>query len=297
LSPELPEVESIRRGLEPRVKGRRIERAEARLKKQVRNMPARGFERRLAGQRIVDVGRRGKFLLLRLDRDILVVHLGMTGQLTYWDHSKREDPGFVVLPHTGLQKTATQHPIDKHTHALFYLDGGDRIQYRDIRQFGHLYLFGPGELEKFQPIRRLGIEPLSPAYTWKAFRSAMADKRGALKPMLLSQRPVVGLGNIYADEALFKAKLHPLQKAERVTEKGWKALFAAIPAVLKQGLKFGGTTLMDYRDALGGKGSNQERLKAYGRAGEPCLRCGRRLKKIIVSQRSTVFCPSCQPRH
>jgi formamidopyrimidine-DNA glycosylase len=112
--------------------------------------------------------------------------------------------------------------------------------------------------------------------------------------MLLSQRPIAGLGNIYVDEALFRAGLHPLQKAERLSLAQLKALHRAIPAVLKQGLKFGGTTLMDYRDALGGKGSNQERLKAYGRAGQPCLRCRRTLVKTLVSQRSTVHCPSCQ---
>jgi formamidopyrimidine-DNA glycosylase len=122
----------------------------------------------------------------------------------------------------------------------------------------------------------------------------MRPKRGALKPMLLSQAPVAGLGNIYADEALFRAGLHPLQRAERLGRPQLKALHRAIPAVLRQGLKFGGTTLMDYRDALGGKGSNQERLKAYGRSGQPCLRCGKTLRKITVSQRTTVFCPACQ---
>jgi formamidopyrimidine-DNA glycosylase len=292
--PELPEVESIRRGLDPHIKGRVISAVELRLPKQLKKMKPAEFVERLQGQAITGTGRRGKFLMLNLKDDVLVIHLGMTGQVTYWDHRKKDDAGFVVLPHTGLQKTATQHAPDKHTHALFHLKGGDRIQYRDIRQFGHLHLIKRSDLENFRPMARLGAEPLEPSFSFAAFKKMMSGRRGQLKAMLLSQRPVAGLGNIYVDEALFRAKLHPRRKAETLKEADLKALHLAIPAVLKQGLRFGGTTLMDYRDAMGGKGSNQERLKAYGRAGQPCVRCGKTLKKIIISQRSTVFCPSCQ---
>lgn len=292
--PELPEVESIRLGLDPRIKNRVIERAELRLAKQLRGMKPAEFAARVAGRTISGTGRRGKYLMILLDGETMVIHLGMTGQVTYWDHTKEDQNEFVVLPHTGLQKAAGQHAPDKHTHLLFHLKGGDRIQYRDIRQFGYVRLFAPGEIEKFKSISRLGLEPLDRAFTFAAFKKAMAGRRGALKAMLLSQSPIAGLGNIYVDEALFRAGLHPRRKAETLKEPQLKALFKAIPAVLRQGLKFGGTTLMDYRDAMGGKGSNQERLKAYGRAGEPCARCGRALKKILVSQRSTVFCPACQ---
>jgi formamidopyrimidine-DNA glycosylase len=292
--PELPEVESIRRGLDPKIRGRLIERVEIRLPKQVRGMGAREFQARLEGARIEGTQRRGKFLIILLDRETWVIHLGMTGQVTYWDHTRRDSPEFVVLPHTGLQKTPTQHAPDKHTHALVHLQGGDRIQYRDIRQFGYMRLFKPGGLASFKSMARLGMEPLGEGFSLAAFAKAMQGKRGALKPMLLSQHPVAGLGNIYVDEALHRAGLHPLQGAERLSKAQLKALHRAIPAVLRQGLKYGGTTLMDYRDALGGKGGNQERLKAYGRAGEPCRRCGKTLKKIMVSQRSTVFCPACQ---
>lgn len=292
--PELPEVESIRLGLHPKISGRLIERVEVRLSKQVRKMTVREFSGRLTGLRIADTSRRGKFLMILLEGETLVIHLGMTGQVTYWDRKKSDAATFVVSPHTGLQKTPTQHAPDKHTHVLIHLDGGDRIHYRDIRQFGYLRLFKPEALAEFKSISRLGLEPLDGAFTFKAFKAALKNKRGALKPMLLSQTPIAGLGNIYVDEALFRAGLHPRQTAENLKERQLKALYQAIPAVLKQGLKYGGTTLMDYRDALGGKGSNQERLKAYGRAGEPCVRCSRKLVKIIVSQRSTVFCPSCQ---
>lgn len=294
--PELPEVESIRRGLDPRIKGRTVSHVDVHLSKQIRGMSVREFGARMAGRRITGTARRGKFLQLLMDGETLLIHLGMTGQVTFWDHTKDDAKNFVVLPHTGLQKTPTQHAPDKHTHVLIHLKGGDRIQYRDIRQFGYLRLFKPEEVEAYASIARLGIEPLDEAFTFAAFSAAMKRKRGVLKAMFLSQFPVVGLGNIYVDEALHLAQVHPLQRAERLNEKQLKALHKAIPAVLKQGLKFGGTTLMDYRDALGGKGSNQERLKAYGRAGEKCLRCGKTLKKIMVSQRSTVFCPSCQKK-
>ena len=265
-----------------------------RLAKQVRHMGVREFCARLSGQRILGTARRGKFLMILLDSETLVIHLGMTGQVTYWDHSAQDSPGFVVLPHTGLQKTPTQHAADKHTHVLIHLQGGDRIQYRDIRQFGYMRLFKPGELPLFKSMSRLGLEPLEAGFSFAAFKGAMEARRGALKAMLLSQVPIAGLGNIYADEALFRAKLHPCQKVERLNEVQLRALFKAIPAVLKQGLKFGGTTLQDYRDAFGVKGSNQERLKAYGRSGQACLRCGKTLKKMMVSQRSTVYCPACQ---
>jgi formamidopyrimidine-DNA glycosylase len=293
--PELPEVETIRRGLEPRVKGRRIARAEVRLKKQVRGLPAAAFQKALAGRRILAVGRRAKFLLFRLEGGLtLLGHLGMSGQISYWDHRKPDSERFVVSPLTGLQRTPQQHAVDKHTHALLHLDGGDRIQYRDTRQFGYLRLLPNGQVEALPSIARLGIEPLGPAFTWAAFSAALGKRRGGVKALLLGQAAVVGLGNIYADEACYRARLHPRQTLERMKEPQRRALFEAIPAVLNQALDNGGTTLMDFRQADGQHGLNQDRLLAYGRAGEPCGRCGATMKSLQVSQRTTVFCPTCQ---
>jgi formamidopyrimidine-DNA glycosylase len=292
--PELPEVESIRLGLHPKIKGRVITHVELRLPKQLRHMKPAIFCARLKGRRISSTARRGKFLMILVEEDTLVIHLGMSGQVTYWDHRRKDDGAFSVHPITGLQRVARQHAPDKHTHALLHLEGGDRIQYRDIRQFGYLALFGPGELAGFKSMARLGLEPLDKAFSYSAFAAAMATKRGMLKALLLSQTPIAGLGNIYVDEALFRAKLHPRLRAEKLKIPELKALFEAIPQVLRQGLKNRGTTLMDYRNADGTKGSNQERLLAYGRAGLACKRCGKTLKKILVSQRTTVFCPACQ---
>ena len=293
--PELPEVETIRRGLEPRVKGRRIARAELRLKKQLRGMPAPAFEKALAGLRILGLERRAKFLLFRLDAGLtLLAHLGMSGQISYWDHRRKDSDRFQVSPLTGLQRSPVQHPVDKHTHALLHLEGGDRIQYRDTRQFGYLRLLPSPDVAALPSLRRLGLEPLDPGFTWQSFSAALAGRRGGLKALLLGQTAVVGLGNIYSDEACFRAGLHPRQKVERLSAPQRRALFEAIPAVLNQALDLGGTSLMDYRQADGQHGLNQERLLAYGRAGEPCARCGRELKSIQVSQRTTVYCPACQ---
>ncbi len=293
--PELPEVEFLRRSLDPHIKGRVIQSVDLRLAKQVRNLGAAEFCRRLTGQRILSTSRRGKYLLIHLKGEVLVVHLGMSGQVSFWDHKKKGSGGFSVHPVTGLQRAVGQHEPDKHTHALFLLDHGDRIQYRDIRQFGRLLLLKPTAVDSFPTFARLGLEPLGRGFSYAAFRRAMQEKKGMAKALLLSQSTVAGLGNIYADEALFRARIHPKRRMETLSEDRWKALHKAIPEVLRQGLKNRGTTLMDYRSAEGAMGSNQERLLAYGRAGLPCKRCKTVLVKIQVSQRSSVFCPACQP--
>jgi formamidopyrimidine-DNA glycosylase len=293
--PELPEVETIRSGLEARVLGRTLVKAEIRLKKQVRGLSAARFEGLVAGRRIEALERRAKFLLFRLSgAKTLMVHLGMSGQLSYWDHRKEDNNGFVVSPLTGLQRTAGQHAVDKHTHALLHLDRGDRVQYRDTRQFGYLSLVDSDRVAALPSIKRLGLEPLGGGFTWEAFAEAMDGRRGMLKALLLNQSAVVGLGNIYADEACFEAGLHPRQPLERLSRPRRRALFAAVTTVLNQALGLGGTTFRDYRQSDGSHGLNQDRLKAYGRGGKPCLRCGTAMKKILVTQRGTVFCPNCQ---
>jgi formamidopyrimidine-DNA glycosylase len=293
--PELPEVETIRRGLEPKLLGRTLVRAEVRLRKQVRGSSASRFQSEAAGRTIVGLDRRAKFLLFRLSGGkTLLAHLGMSGQISYWDHRLPDTGNFVVSPLTGLQRTPGQHPVDKHTHALLHLDGGDRVQYRDTRQFGYLRLLDDAQVAALPSIRRLGLEPLGTGYTWDSFSRALQGRKGMLKALLLNQSAVVGLGNIYCDEACFEARLHPRQTLQRVGTAKRRALFAAVTTVLNQALGNGGTTFRDFRKSDGSHGLNQDRLKAYGRAGLPCLRCGTPLKKILVSQRGTVFCPKCQ---
>ena len=293
--PELPEVETIRRGLAPVIVGRTIVRAEVRLKKQVRGMSPARFATKMQGRRILSLGRRAKFLLFGLDQELtLVGHLGMSGQISYWDHRKDDSQSFMISPLTGLQRSPGQHAVDKHTHILLHLDGGDRIQYRDIRQFGYLKLLATDEVPMLPSLQRLGLEPLDPSFSWASFSAALAKHHGMLKALLLNQSAVVGLGNIYADEACFRSGLNPKQRVERLKEPQRRALFEAIPAVLNQALANKGTTLMDYRTSDGGYGQNQDSLLAYGRAGQPCSRCGKILLKTQVSQRTTVYCPRCQ---
>jgi formamidopyrimidine-DNA glycosylase len=293
--PELPEVETIRRGLSAQALGRTLVRAEVRLAKQVRGSKAPAFERGVAGRRIEAFERRAKFLLLRLSGEkTLMVHLGMSGQVSFWDHRKPESDRFVVSALTGLQRTAGQHPVDKHTHVLLHLDRGDRIQYRDPRQFGYVRLVDSAAVDALPSIRRLGLEPLGAGFTAEAFEAALRGRRGMLKALLLNQSAVVGLGNIYSDEACFAAGVHPRQKVEKLTAADRRRLFAAVQSVLAQALGHGGTTFRDFRASDGSHGQNQRHLKVYGRGGMACLRCGATLKKILVSQRGTVFCPKCQ---
>jgi formamidopyrimidine-DNA glycosylase len=293
--PELPEVETIRRSLAAHVVGRTITRAEVRLKKQVRGGSVAAFERGLAGRKIKALKRRAKFLLFELaGGQTLLGHLGMSGQISYWKKGKADSDAFVVSPLTGLQRSPGQHAVDKHTHILLHLSGGDRIQYRDPRQFGYMKLLDTDKVPLLPSLARLGIEPLDEGFTWESFSKALGKHRGMLKALLLNQAAVVGLGNIYADEACHRAGLHPKQKVERLKEAQRRALFEAIPAVLNTALANKGTTLMDFRSADGEHGLNQDELKAYGRAGEPCFKCGSELGKIQVSQRTTVYCPHCQ---
>jgi formamidopyrimidine-DNA glycosylase len=257
-------------------------------------MKPEDFIRGLKGRRIRSLDRRGKYLIFQLDKGTLVGHLGMTGQLTYWRKGIKDSPVFVKHPLTGLQKTPSQHAIDKHTHLLLNLDNGDRLQYRDIRQFGHWRLFKKDEWSLHPSLKKLGLEPLGPQYTWARFQTAFAGRRGKIKALLLSQGPVAGLGNIYADEALHAAGILPMKRAENLTGPQWRALFRAIPRVLKKALSRGGTTFSDFRGADGRPGRGARVLRVYGRFGKKCFRCGAGLKKTRVSQRTTVYCPGCQ---
>lgn len=293
--PELPEVEVIRRGLEKHLQGTII--------REVELQPCRIFQmsrpRRslavLKSQTIQQIGRRGKYLIWKLDQHLLVVHLGMTGQFTVRIPELADSPRFLRHPTTGLQRIR-QHAPDRHTHLQLHLRDGRSAFYRDIRKFGRVYLFRKSDSGLETLFSRLGLEPLSTAYRWEPFAAALKGRRTTVKALLLNQSIVAGIGNIYADEILFQARIHPLRRVNslRLFEKS--RLFEAIAEVLERGIRFGGTTLRDYVASDGQRGSHQHELKVYGRQGQPCLRCRRVLKKIVVAQRGTHFCPHCQPR-
>jgi formamidopyrimidine-DNA glycosylase len=233
-------------------------------------------------------------LLLELDADCLVFHMGMTGQLTFWDKT-RDDGRFYRQPTTGLQRVR-QHRPDRHTHLSLWFTDGNAVHFRDIRKFGSVRLVRRSQLAALDVLQRLGPEPLGPEFHFKPFRRALRRTRRAIKAVLLDQQVVAGLGNIYADEALFAAGLRPFWQANNLSHDETQRLFEAIPVVLEKGIHFGGTSLRDYIDSDGARGSNQEELLVYGRGGEPCRVCGTPIQRIVLAQRSTHYCPSCQRR-
>ncbi len=277
--PELPEVETVRRGLEPRLVGRTLERVEildGRLTSPDDPMMI-GME--LDGDRVTGIGRRGKYLLIGLESGrTLVVHLRMTG----WFHHRA---------------AGAADPDVRHLRARIALDDGALLLYSDQRRFGTMRLIDPGGLDEYLS-RRAGPEPLSPGWTWQRLRSAIAGRTASIKATLLNQRIVAGVGNIYADEALWEARIHPERLAGSLRTAEIKRLHAAVIAVLERGIEAQGASIRDYRGVDGQAGSMQERFNAYDREGEPCPRCGHPIRKIRVAQRGTYFCPHCthQPR-
>jgi formamidopyrimidine-DNA glycosylase len=274
--PELPEVETIRADLAGRLIGRTItggaffwDRTAGRPEAD----PA-GVLRGIHGRTIRAAERRGKFLALRLSGGAaLVVHLRMTGRLR--------------LQPAGTARAGSLR-------ALFTLDDGSELHFEDQRKFGRIY-FAEDEPALADVLRKLGPEPLDGGFTPETFREQLRGRRMQLKPLLLDQRFVAGLGNIYVDEALFRARLHPLRRSDTLTDDEIARLHAAIGDALRQGIANRGTTLADYRDAWGTAGLNRERLLVFRRDGKPCPRCGTPIEKIRVGQRGTHFCPTCQP--
>jgi formamidopyrimidine-DNA glycosylase len=273
--PELPEVETVKTTLNRLVAGKTIARVTVSLPRIIhRPDDVERFRAELAGRTIRRVERRGKFLRLILDGAVLVSHLRMEGRYGVY---------------------ASETPIEKHTHVIFHFTDGTELRYRDVRQFGTMHLFAAGEDERSEPLSKLGLEPLDPAFTHEAFRAAAAGRSTRIKPLLLDQTVVAGLGNIYVDEALFAAGIHPERPASTLTDGEWRRLRDSIVAVLREAVALGGSSVKSYVNGQGEMGMFQLRLKAYGRKNEPCLTCGTPIRKIAVGGRGTHFCPVCQP--
>jgi formamidopyrimidine-DNA glycosylase len=291
--PELPEVETIRRALVEPLEGHRIRSAELTLPRLLLGFPAADFALKLKGQRIRAVLRRGKYLILELDKDSLILHLGMTGQLTHAAPEAPVDARFLRTV-TGLQKPVGAHPVDKHTHLILHLDGGGKLMFRDPRTFGKIMLV-PGKTWESHPrIRKLGPEPLTMKPAAHA-KNVPALSTRTVKALLLDQEFLAGVGNIYADEALFLAGIPPKRTVKSLKGPEKITLLEAVKTVLRKGIRYQGTTFSDYRQPDGSSGKNFERLMVYGRGGRPCRTCGTILHKTLVAQRGTVFCPTCQP--
>lgn len=291
--PELPEVETVRRSLLPYLPGRRIERFEIRDPFVLVRPSAEEFQRELQGATFERLERHGKQLIFHLQAQqplALLIHLGMTGQLTFRD-PQRSDVPFSRHAHTGLQRTL-QHPVDKHTHLSFYFAEGRAAHYRDIRKFGKWRLVAPRELDAI--LGELGPDPLTESWRLADFRGQVRASQRAIKAILLDQGVVAGVGNIYADEALFVAGIRPHTPGHKLSAARLGRLYQAVREVLQKGLEQGGTSLSDYVDGDGQPGRNQESLQAYGRYGLPCLQCGTVMGKTQVAQRTTTWCSRCQ---
>lgn len=275
--PELPEVETVRRGLKERAVGRRVAAVEVGHAQVIHGSPDE-FRAAIEGCRIEGVDRKGKALVLRLASEIggaphcLLVRLGMTGRV-------------VVVPR--------QTPLEPHTHVRLVLDDGAfEVRYRDARRFGRLRSCAPDELDAV--LARLG--PDAPQITLEQFLAALARRRGAIKTWLMNQQLLSGVGNIYADEALHRARIHPETVAGRLSPQAARRLLGALKQVLARAVELQGTSFRDYVDIEGRPGNFLPRLRVYQRTGEACRCCHTPIRRIVIAGRSTHFCPRCQPR-
>jgi formamidopyrimidine-DNA glycosylase len=286
--PELPEVETVVRQLEPEVEGRRIEALEVLDERWSRPVPGGELSETVGGARIEGLGRRGKYLLLALSGErTLVMHLRMTGNLILVEGEEMIDPSEGRRLYEAERSTSARH-----LRARFLLDDGRELWFTDPRRFGEAFLIDDADLAA--RFARLGVEPLSAEFTAEALGEMAAGRTAPLKSFLLDQSGVAGVGNIYADEALFRARLHPLSPAGSMKPEHLEALRAGVVAALEAGIDGGGASIDDYRDARGEKGRMQDEFLVHTRAGQPCPACGGEIARIVVSGRSTYFCPSCQ---
>ena len=272
--PELPEVETLRRALAPVLAGRLLERVRIDDPRLTRPFEPGGVARRLRGERISAVERRGKYLVLRFDSGrALLVHLRMTGSL-------RHAPGGRLA-------------ADPYRRAVVRLDDGSELGYRDVRRFGTWLLLEPGELEPYLA-GRLGPEPLDAAFRACDLAARLAGRRAPVKAAILDQRTLAGVGNIYADEALWRARVHPRREAGSLDAAEVRTLHRTIRDALRRGIARRGSTLRDYALPDGEPGGMQDEFRVYGREGEPCERCGTPVERIVVAGRGTWYCPACQ---
>jgi formamidopyrimidine-DNA glycosylase len=272
--PELPEVETVRAQLAPVLAGRTLRTVEILDERLTRPFDPGQVAAQLAGERVAQVERRGKYLVVGFESGlVLLVHLRMTGS-------------FLIAPSGEL-------PDDPHRRAVVTLDDGTDVTYRDVRRFGTWLIVDEDELDAYLE-SRLGEEPLGSRFTTRQLAQRLAGRRAPIKAALLDQRAVAGLGNIYADEALWYAAVHPLRAAGTLTGEEIAAVRRGVRRALRIGIRRQGATLSDYRTPNGAQGSMQDEFKVYGREGEPCLRCGGPIAKTRVGGRGTSYCPACQ---
>lgn len=274
--PELPEVETIVRTLRELVLQKKISSVSISWPQIIKHpVEIEQFADSLCGQTILSINRRGKFLIFYTELFALVSHLRMEGKYLL---------------------TNRDEPVDKHTHVIFHFTDGTELRYRDVRKFGTMHLYLKGEEFNVLPLSQLGPEPLGGQFDAQMFYQTLSQKKRSIKSVLLDQTVLAGLGNIYVDEALFKARIHPERPAESLSKKEAKLLHRQIIETLAEAVEKGGSTVRTYVNSQGQMGMFQLEHNVYGRKGEPCKICGTILERIVVGGRGTVFCPKCQKR-
>ena len=295
--PELPEVETIVADLRPHLVGRTIVRCELRFPTIVRHPEPELFVDSIAGLRIDAVGRRGKFILIALQGG--APGTGLAGPAASWgDVPPEQVGGRLLVVHLGmsgqLRLVGPETEIANHTHVILDLDDGKQLRYRDPRRFGRLLLGTQDELLASGTLPRLGPEPIDPGFDSDDLYRRFRNRRAPLKAVLLDQATIAGVGNIYADESLHRARLRPDRAAKSLSRKSVRRLHDSMRESLQVAIRNRGSSVDTYRDAWGEVGNQQEELQVYGRAGEPCFNCGRPLSVVRIAGRSTVFCRRCQ---
>jgi formamidopyrimidine-DNA glycosylase len=278
---ELPEVEVMRRDLEKEVVGKRIKSVEVKAHKNAmrairRHAKRKEFTDRLAGKKITKVDRKGKYVLLYLEGgDVLVVHFGMSGQF--------------------IRGTKRQQP-PPHTHVVFDFQTGGDLRFVDPRTFGELFVTPADDIGKVKELAHIAIDPLEDTFTWPQFSEVLAQRQAKLKPLLMDQKFIAGLGNIYSDEVLWAAGLRYDRMSDTLSSQEVRRLYRGLQEVLQESIRYRGTTLGDeaYVDLFGKPGEFQNELKVYGRKGLPCPRCRTAIEAVSLSGRNTYYCPQCQ---
>lgn len=279
IMPELPEVETIKKDLQKKIKGKKIKDVVVNVDKILEKPSLKEFIAKVDSRVIKEINRRGKYIIINLDsKEKLIIHLGMTGLLIY-----PYDRKFV------------ENKINpKHNHLIFTFTDDTQLVFNDVRRFGKVYLVS--NINEVEGIAKLGIEPLDENFTPEVFIRMMRKKKNKIKSLLMKQEFITGLGNIYVNEVLYRANIHPLRAASSLTEEEIGKLFREIKVVLSEAVEFRGSTVADeaYRDTDGEKGKFAEKLQVYARKGESCLKCGHSIEVLRIEGRSSFVCPRCQ---
>ena len=278
--PELPEVETIRRGLQRKIKNKQIKDIVVNVDKIIKKPSLEKFIAKTKGKKIKEVDRRGKYIIIHLDsKDKLIVHLGMTGLLIYpYDNKITEKE---IKP--------------KHNHLIFTFTDDTQLVFNDVRRFGKIFLVS--NIDEVESITKLGVEPLEDYFTEEVFIQVLNKKRKSkIKPFLMNQKFITGLGNIYANEVLYRSNIHPLRLISSLNKKEVRNLYQQIKLVLSEAVELRGSTVADeaYRDTDGNKGKFAKKLQVYARKGEPCIKCGHPIEVVRIEGRSSFICPQCQ---